>query len=303
MRYRPFGRSGVVVSAVSLSLVDHPKRPRDAAGWARVIHTALETGVNCFEIPDVTPALMQGLAAGFGDLERRLYFICVRTEIALTGEGQARQTAHDVRAFIQETGLEYLDLLLADEPRGAPTPGEVGAVAAPLQALTESREVKLLGVQGDGDGLDASILSNAFDAIATPYSLASGWRERHRIKEASRRDIAVIGLDPYPEEMVEAAKGPKPKRSSIWRRASDPLSGSGSYLFLSQTPGWSAEEICLSYALTEPAISTVQVDFQSEAHLQMLAEIPERDMPAGVAAQIEMARFAPPPTTGERRRA
>ena len=294
MRYRPFGRSGVVVSAISLCLVDNPKRPRDAAGWARMIHAALEVGINCFEISEITPALMQGLPSAFGDLERRLYFVSARADTALLGEGQARQVAHEVRAFIEETGLEYLDLLLAGEPQGSPTPGEVAAAAAPLQVLTESRLVKLLGVRGDGEGLDAS--------IATPYSLASGWRERHRIKEASRRDLAVIGLDPHPEEMVEAAKGPKPKRSSIWRRASDPLSGSGSYQFLNTTPGWSAEEICLSYALTEPALSTVQVESRDEAHLQTLSEIPERDMPAGVAAQIEMARFAPPPPTGDRRR-
>ena len=302
MRYRPFGRSGVVVSAISLSLTDNLKRPRDVAGWARMIHSALETGINCFEITDLSPALVQGLATAFGDLERRLYFVSARADMALLGETQARQAATEVRALVEETGLEYLDLLLAGEPPGSPTPGEVAASVAPLQSLTESRLVKLLGVHGIGDGLDASIATGAFDAIATPYSLASGWRERHRIKEASRRDLAVIGLDYHPEEMVEAAKGPKPKRSSIWRRASDPLSGSGSYEFLNRTPGWSAEEICLSYALTEPSLSTVQVVVGDEASLQTLSEIPERDMPAGVAAQIEMARFAPPPATGDRRR-
>ena len=303
MRYRPFGGSGVAVSSVSLSLVDNGKRPRDALAWSRLIHAALELGVNSFEINDPTEALLQGLALGFGDLERRLYFVTWRADDALSGEAQMRQLASDLTTAAELSALDYFDLLLVGEPSGSPTPGDVAAAAAPMQSLAENDLVKLLGVRGDGDGLDAAIATGAFDAIATPYSLASGWRERHRIKEASLNDIAVIGLDPHPEQMVEAAKGTKPKRSSIWRRSSDPLSGSGSYTFLNSTHGWSAEEICLSFALSEPALSTVQVVVRDEAHLDALANVPERDLPAGAGAQIEMARFSLPPPVGERRRA
>jgi aryl-alcohol dehydrogenase-like predicted oxidoreductase len=303
MRYRPFGGSGVAVSSVSICLTDNPKRPRDGVAWSRLIHAALETGINCFEVHEPNEALLQGLSLGFGDLERRLYFVVWRAGAALSGETQTRQLAQELQAAADDSGLEYFDLLLAEEPAGSPTPGDVAAAAAPLQALTESGLVRLLGVRGEGDGLDAAIATGAFDAMATPYSLASGWRERHRIKEASKNDMAVIGLDPHPEAMVEAAKGPKPKRSSIWRRSSDPLSGSGSYQFLNSTHGWTAEEICLSFALSEPALSTVQVQVRDEEHLHALADTPERDMPAGVGAQIEMARFSPPPAQGERRRA
>ena len=149
MRYRPFGRSGVVVSAVSLSLVDHPKRPRDAAGWARVIHTALETGVNCFEIPDVTPALMQGLAAGFGDLERRLYFICVRTEIALTGEGQARQTDQSMgqRVLLMPGGMAGPAALIATS--AGPGPDSWRHCARSARAAQGSR-ARRQGAHGAG---------------------------------------------------------------------------------------------------------------------------------------------------------
>jgi aryl-alcohol dehydrogenase-like predicted oxidoreductase len=303
MRYRPFGGAGVAVSCVSLSLRDSPQQVRDVRAWTSLIIRAVEVGVNFFELVEPSEAMLLGVAQGLGAIERRLLFLSWRAPQALLSDASALQLAQDLAVGAQTSGMGHFDLLVVDEPPGAPTAGEVAAAAAPLVALTENGLVKLLGMRGEGDGLDAAIATGAFDAVATPYSLGSEWRERHRIKTASKRDMAVIGLDPYPQAMREAAKGAKPKRSSIWRRASDPLSGSGSYRFLSATPGWTAEEICLGYALTEPALSSVQVEADEADRIEALAEVPERDMPPALSAQIEMARFSPPPPTGERRRA
>ena len=57
--------------------------------------------------------------------------------------------------------------------------------------------------------------------------------------------------------------------------------------------GWTAEEICLAYCLTEPSIASVLVECEDPEHLAALAAVPDRDMPPGLAAQVEMARFAP----------
>jgi aryl-alcohol dehydrogenase-like predicted oxidoreductase len=303
MRFRPFGGAGVAVSSVSLVLTDREKKPRTPQEWARYIHSALEAGINSFEVEAPDVALIYGLAEGLGAVERRLVFVTYRAGAFPTQPGQIVELSHALQKAADESTLNYFDLLMVDEPTGSPTRGEVAGAVGPLQALSESGIVRFLGVRGENDGLDSAMQTGAFDAIATPYSLASGWRERHRIKEAAHRDVAVIGLDTYPEEMVEAAQGPKPQRSRIWRRKSDPLSGSGSYVFLNRTQGWTAEEICLSYALTEPALATVLVSARDEEHMNALADVPDRDMPAGVAAQIEMARFSEPPAGGERRRA
>ena len=75
-------------------------------------------------------------------------------------------------------------------------------------------------------------------------------------------------------------------------RRKEPLAGIGGYGFLENTPGWTAEEICLAYVLTEPAVTTVRFEVDRIEHLERLAEVPDRDLPTGVAAQIEMARFS-----------
>ena len=59
-----------------------------------------------------------------------------------------------------------------------------------------------------------------------------------------------------------------------------------------RTRNWSPEEICLAYALTEPSLATVQIHAERAERLEALAAIPDREMPPGVSAQIEMARFS-----------
>ncbi len=301
MRFRPFGGAGVAVSSVSLALQD-PKGKMKAAEWARLVVSAMEHGVNAFEIVEGTQPLLEGLAQGLASVERRLVFVgwrCGTTPMQATRSMEFTQAMDRVTNL---ANLGHLDLLLFDEPSGEPTPGDIAEAMAYFAPLRDERRVRLFGVRGSGDAIEACIASAAFDALAMPYNLASGWRERHRMKEASRRDMAVIALEPYPQMMRQTVKESKERRSTIWRRASDPLSGSGTYAFLERTPGWTGEEISLSWVLTEPALATVQVNAQDAKRVTALAEVPERDMPAGVAAQIEMARFSPAPAQGDRRR-
>jgi len=70
------------------------------------------------------------------------------------------------------------------------------------------------------------------------------------------------------------------------------------YAFLEDSNGWTAEEICLGYALTEPSLTTVQTATQDPDHLHRLALVADRDLPTGISAQIEMARFSESASSG-----
>nr|QQZ51465.1 hypothetical protein JKL49_10895 [Phenylobacterium glaciei] len=96
---------------------------------------------------------------------------------------------------------------------------------------------------------------------------------------------------------VRAAAAGRSARASS---SAPTLAGAGTYAFLHHTHGWTAEEVCLAYALTEPAFASVQVEqFRAES-IERLALITDKDLPTGVAAQIEMARFSAD-TTDQRR--
>lgn len=281
MRYRPFGRSGLVVSAVSL-LLDGAQR-HSAREWRNLVSAAMELGVNGFEFSAESPALIEGAGEALAEIERELLFISWRPRTLAAEPGET------VEAFLARTGLGYVDLLSFD---GSPPPAE------PLQRLRYSRRARAFGLTGDDDETDLLITSQGFDALTTGYSPVSGWKDRNRLKTAAARDMAVIARDVWPEAM-------RPKKSLLGPRKlgtkAHPLAGIGGYRFLDDTPGWTAEEICMAYVLTEPAITTVRVELDRIDHLERLAEVPDRDLPTGVSAQIEMARFSAPDPSVARR--
>lgn len=295
MRYRPLGKSAMAVSAVSLALPDNPARPRPS-DWEAVVYSALENGVNAFEVVGHHPAIGEGLARALEAVERRL--VCVAWRLGWT-PGSAGVPVRDfsadaltrtIEGVLTRTGLRYLDVALLDDPRTEEL--DPPALAA-MKALREAGQLRWLGVSGQDDAIDAYISSGAFDVVCLPYNLISGWKDRLRLKAAVERDMAVFGFNYYPD-VFRGAAAPAPK-SSIWGGANtdNPLAGAGTYAFLDRTQGWTGEEICLAYALTEPALATIQIVGDRAQRIEALAAVTERDLPPGVAAQIEMARFSP----------
>ena len=293
MRYRPMGPGGAIVSAVSLSLTADPARPR-ASDWVTFLYAALESGINAFEVNGADAALTDGLAQALSAVDRRL--VCVAWRLARRGSGRGRADEvspegliGEVAEALERTGLGRLDAVLLDEPAVNEPPAES------LAALAEMRDsglVGFIGLAGDADCVDDHVAGGAFDVLGTTFNLTSGWRERNRLRAAGGCETAVIGLNPYPADFITAALAAarKAPRTGAWR---SPLSGRGTYEFLETTRGWSAEEICLAYALTEPALASVQVAPSSVELLERLAAVTERELPPGLAAQIEMARFSP----------
>ena len=298
MRYRPFGSAGVAVSAISLRLEDQPRLR--GADWRKLIFAALESGINSFEIDGVSPALIEGATEAFSTVERRLLFIGWRLR-GSSDRALRAQAVHDmIDQALDRTGLGHLDLATLDDPDKNAFPAET---LEQLKALRGARLIRLLGVAGAGETFDAYVASGQFEAMATPFNLASGWIERNRVRAAMGREMAVIAQDYWPDVLREEHKASFLPRPSLWRRRTDPLADVGGYDFLRNTPGWNAQQICLAYALTEPSLATVQVTASSPAEIEALATMAERDLPTGCSAQIEMARFSAQEAAKAKRRA
>ncbi len=288
MRYRPFGNTGTAVSAISLALTDLPRR-LSASDWTRLTYKALEAGINTFEIVGRDPAILDGLGLGLKSLDRHLVFVALR--LGSTGERK-----HDFSPDnLARGGFEYIDAVLLDDPADDALPPESLAM---LKELRSQGRTRLIGVSGTNPAVDAYITTRQFDVLSIPYNLSSGWTTRNRIRAALDNDMTVMGYDFFPEEMrVIAAQG---AGTSILQRrpvsgakpnATNPLAGSGTYAFMNYTTGWTPEDICLAYALTQPALATIQVTADQAGRLDALAEVTEREMPPGLSSRIEMARF------------
>ena len=117
------------------------------------------------------------------------------------------------------------------------------------------------------------------------------------MRAAVDQDMAILAYDWFPDGLntPKKAENTAPQKRGLFGKvfeAPDPFEGVGGYSFLHRTSNWTAEEICLAYTLTEPAVSSAWVETADMAHFDRLTEVPDRDLPPGLGAQIEMARFS-----------
>ena len=297
MRYRPFGRSGSASSVLTLKIGSDALAGGPARAQA-LVFAALESGVNTYHLTSADPVLAEAVGEALGQVDRKLVQVCVSL-----GRAEGRRGARDfspealtgaVDRILHVSGLGWLDIALLDEPGEDEMPQT--ALTA-LKAQRTAERIRMLGIAGDGEVMDAYVSTGAFDVMATPYHVNSPWHTRNRIRAALERDMAVLAYGYFPRELdtekkAETLHAPKKGLFGFARgeRGGDPLASAGTFAFLHRTHGWNAEEICLAFALTDPAIASVMVDAMSADRIEALAAVPDRDLPPGLAAQIEMAR-------------
>lgn len=298
MRYRPFGISGKAVSAISLLLRETSALPT-AFAWRDFIFAAMENGVNCFELVAGSETLCAGLNGALQAVERRLLFLIWRIRGEAGRPMTAEHISQSVRSGLQRTHGAYFDLLMLDEQAFANLTDDAHRL---LDDLRSGGLALQIGLAGGGPVIDAAIADPTFEVAASPFNLTSGWDVRRRMKEAITANMALIGYDVFPQALLKPAAVAPPKQG-LFRRHVEPLAGAGTYAFLHDTPGWAASELCLAYALTEPAFATIQVEVTRSEILERMCAVADRDLPTGVAAQIEMARFSPQANELEQKRA
>nr|WP_314431466.1 aldo/keto reductase [uncultured Brevundimonas sp.] len=299
MRYRPFGASGAAVSNLTLSLgVETLSRGRVAL--SELIFTALEAGVNSYHLANADPALAEIVGEALGHVERRLVSVGVTLGVGDGRKKDFRDFSADgltsaIDRALHASGLGWFDVAVLDEPADDELP-QASLIA--LKALRKAGHVRLLGVSGDSPVMDVYVSTGAFDVLYTPFHANVEWRIRSRMRAARERDMAIFTYDYFPEslstERKAAGAGATTKKKGLFGFGGKPveqgMSNPGSFAFLHQTPNWKAEEICLAFTLTDPAISSVLVHAVNPERMEALAAVPERDLPPGLSAQIEMAR-------------
>jgi aryl-alcohol dehydrogenase-like predicted oxidoreductase len=297
MRYRPFGRSGSAISALTLRIGADAL----AGGPSRVhalVFASLEAGINTVHLTTADPVLAEAAGQALAEVDRKLVQVSIglgRLEGFRGGRDFSPEgLTGSIDRVLQASGLGWIDLAMLDEPAEDEMPQT--ALTA-LKAQRASGRIRMLGVAGDNDVMDAYVSTGAFDVLATAYHVNSPWQTKHRMRAALERDMAVMAYGYFPQELdtVKKAESLHEPRKGLFnlgggRPKHDPLANAGTFAFLHRTHGWDAEHICLAFALTDPSVASVMVDAVSADRIEALAAVPERDLPPGLSAQIEMAR-------------
>ncbi len=296
MRYRPFGASGSTVSALTLSL-GLDALAKGPAAAEEMIYSALESGINSYRLETADPVLAEVVGKALLNVDRKLLNVSLMLGTGDGRRGSERDfTAQGMTGFIDRalhlSSLGWFDTAILQQPGEDELPqSSLNA----LKALRATERVKFLGIAGEDEVMDAYVSTGAFDVLVTPYHVNVDWRVQSRVRAAREQDMAILAYDYFPESLSSSKKVAaihQPKRGffGFGGARKNPLAGAGTFAFLHETPNWSAEAICLAHAMTNPSICSVIIRTADVERLNALAAIPERDMPPGLAAQIEMAR-------------
>ena len=303
MRYRPFGATGASISNLTFSVgIDIAERGPEVAHG--LIYAALEAGINSYRLETADPVLAELVGQALSTVDRKL----LNVSLAL-GRGDGRRGGERdfsaegmtgaIDRALQISGLGWIDMALLEQPGENELPqSSLNA----LKALRQTERVRFLGVSGEDAVMDTYVSTGAFDVLATPLNVNSPWQVHARIRDAQAQDMAVLAYDYFPDSLNGAKKAGAalaPKKGlfgfgsgSDGRSRNDPLAGAGTFAFLHQTPNWDPEAICLAHVLTDPSICSVLVKSRDAERLGKLALIPDRNLPPGLSAQIEMARVS-----------
>lgn len=274
MRYRPFGNYRLSVSAVSLLVQENQRL--GVRDWVKLLFGAVESGINTFEIVGGAPTVLEGVNQALGAIDRDMIFVSWRPPYD-AGAGAAA----DIHDVLDASGLKYFDCVMLPACSALPA----------AQAFKGVRQARLMGIQGEDRTADHLMETGEFQAVTASYNLTSGWLERNRLKQAGTLNLAVIAHNFWPET-VHPTKPTLIPKGLFRKKSREPLAGRGSYRFLEDTRGWTAEELCLGFALTEPGLSTIQFESDTIERIERMAQITDASLPTGVSAQIEMARFS-----------
>jgi len=287
MRYRPFNQAGLAVSAITLTLDASAATP---AKRMELVFAALEAGINSFELVgashDWSPALRAAIAAA----GRNVLVLTLRA-VGSSGAAKASRGGLTAQAgaCLEQIGAERFDAVVLEDD-GSSSPDD----ATQLHALRDQRLAAMVGVTCGRGGPSLDIINAGYDVVATPFGLQADAGLRKRLRTVVERNITLIGYDFYDIGAAPVAAETPRGLGRLFKRAPVAIVDTDAFEFLRRTPSWAAEEIALAYALTEPSLATIKVQTTDLATLDGLGKAVERELPAGAAAQIEMARFSAP---------
>lgn len=295
MRYRPIGSTGSAVSSLCLSL--GPEQFKFGTnGLKDLIFSALEAGINAYHIDWPDPQLLQAAGEALAHVERRLIWVSLTL-----GQDQASGVkdfspgglTRTVEMSLHNSGLGWFDVAVLDQPAEHELP--LSSLNA-LKVLRNNNQVRFLGIRGHDPVMDAYVSTGAFNVLYTPFSIQAEWLIRARMRAAQKRDMAIFihGYDVLPQPAAQTRiEAPKKGLLGLVGRRPAPVpppEPEGPFAFFHSIAGWTAQELCLGFALTEPSVSSAMIAPTRADQIEAIAAVPERDLPSGLSAQIEMAR-------------
>lgn len=312
MRYRPFGRTGLQVSAMGFGCWpmagDRYGTIEDDEAIA-AIHRALDLGVNCF---DTAPGYGAGhseevLGRALGARRKDVILVTKCGIFLPPGAKAAERDAsranilREIEASLRRLGTDFVDVLLVHWP-DPKTPLEETMRA--LEEVVQSGKARFVGVSNfTVEQMRACMAVRRIDVLQVGYHLFDRRMEREHFPYCAQHGIAVMGYGSLAHGLLTGAFTPETTfEPNDWRAGGVAF---GQPLFRGENfkrnvavaerlkqevaapRGVPLSQIALAWVLRNPVISTALVGARTPAEVDANAAGAELELSDEEVARIE----------------
>lgn len=293
MKYRYLGKSGLQVSALGLGTNSFGSRADEAAS-IRIIHQALELGINFIDTANIYTGTESERIIGEAIKDRR-HEVVLATKAGLVrdkgpnGQGSSRfHIMREIEGSLRRLKTDYIDLyqIHTFDPN---TPLEETLRA--LDDLVRSGKVRYIGASNYAAwelmkalGISERMGLSGYVSIQPSYSLADRTPEQELIPLCLDQGIGVIPYYPLAGGILTGKYGDGkqvPEGSRVHKEPSSYISSmlNDNYMQLSQQVAQIANELgttssalSLAWLMASPAVSTIIVGASSAEQVVKNAE-------------------------------
>lgn len=289
MEQRQLGRTGLNISRLGVGLAEiGDLHLSEAHTAARVLHTALDNGINFLDTAACygNSEELVGRAVG----ERRHEFVLATKAGHVAGGYAGRSwTAQTVRDSIERSlrrlRTDHLDIVQLHSCGVEVL--EQGEVIEALQEAKQAGKTRFIGYSGDNESALWAVESGLFDTLQTSYNLVDQRARERLFPQAEAQGMGIIAKRPIANAAWGARRPPSNYAAEYHRRAQimageEPIPGAPEDAIL----------LALGFVLAQAEVDTAIVGTSNPEHMRANIRLVEQGPSlAEEAVQVLQDRF------------
>ncbi len=290
MQYRPLGRTGLNLSALSYGAASlgNEYGNLDEAQGIRSVHVALDGGINFI---DTSPYYGRTLAErmlgkAFKEISRDRFLIgtkCGRYDVANFDFSAARVT-RSVEESLQRMGLDHLDILQCHDIEFVPLRQIVEETLPALGKLKEQGKVRFVGVTGFPLEIFRHVIDRAeLDCVLSycHYSL-NNTSLLGLIPDLKAKGVGIMSASPLSERLLTNQELPTwhhapPVLREACRRAAEHCTARGV----------DVAQLAIRFALENPDIATTILGSANPVNMQKCLDWADGPLDHGLLVEVQ----------------
>ncbi len=305
METRRLGRTNLDISLLSIGGLYTSSLAGGTRETSRIMRKAIELGINAIDTAPAYADSEKTVGEAIKGLDAPLI---ITTKLGGRPQPFDPQDIDGLRQSVDESlrllGRDHIDILMVhepDRPQQYPWWTSYDPLGGPaLELMSELKtegKIRYTGLAGTTvTEMTSLVQSDLFDVVLTAFNYNVLFREAAAtvIPAAVERDMGIVLGSAFGQGFLTRRADDEVRAKPIWLAESRRKQLLGYYDLLDQS-GMPAYEMCLRFALSNPAVSTIPIGCKTVEHLEAsVAAVEKGPLPQDLLARLdELAAMVP----------